>query len=202
MADKMNNILVSAVNMGLWTPKKYFIFLYAWSLLEIMPLGIAYELKKSFEKLHTLLRHFENDGFDKGFNDLLEVEIGDLNRQQGIWRSFLESCAYGKPDFRFVDSVLEVFSHINLENMHFIKSDTDKWIYFPEFQYKHMMLSVVINQKGIIKPILENNLKLYERVRNCKHCNDFFFPETKKGIFCGDTCRSRFHARKRATRAG
>ncbi|GAB6035725.1 hypothetical protein JCM15519_02840 [Fundidesulfovibrio butyratiphilus] len=120
------------------------------------------------------------------------AELGPLiQRSQGEYAGFLESCIAGRLDLDFINS--RVVS--NKPGLVTFRPGKTGWTPEPDLFGNFDSIEDFIDYYGIVAPLWRGEGERFSRVRRCKQCGKFFIPASLKREYCSDKCRNEFHYR-------
>lgn len=140
-------------------------------------------------------RKFGNDDFvsfpeARNHHQIFEA----LAKAQADYRAFLDKCAGGNLDLDFVNSRMDLMRKSNTGFVIKFQPGDDPWkpaLWL--YPTNTRTIEDYIDIYQIIFPLYRGDEYL-SQIRNCKHCGKYFVAQTKRAVYCSDSCRA-IHSR-------
>lgn len=125
-------------------------------------------------------------------NPILDMLNYTNENKQSLLYDIAYSLTKQKPD----TDLIEKFMHKTITELRFLENKNDQWNPILDFIYNMETEEEYHFVFGVAKPLL-NHMDSIKRIKECKHCNNFFIAISLKAIYCSVKCRAAFHYKKK-----
>lgn len=149
---------------------------------------IIYTTSKKIEKEQKIKRALAPG--EQGFDGSLWRVVSEVQAEiRNLFNEFISG--YPCPE-----KIKKLFKDLSLK-VRYIDNPEDKWSPVIELEGDHKSVKNLILSREIIFPFYRGEGHLFQRIRRCPECGNYFFAKDVRKTYCSEKCRNTMNNKNR-----